>query len=196
MTVSPDGNHLYVAGEGGDTVAVFSRDDNTGMLTFVEQQQDGQNGVDGLDRVSSVTISPDGKHLYVTGYWDDTVAVFSRDNNTGVLTFIEMYKDGQGGVDGLFGAISVTVSPDGKHLYVAGNRDDAVAVFSRDDNTGMLAFVEMHKDGQSGVDGLDAPNSVTVSPDGNHLYVAGLVDDAVVVFSRNDNTGALTFVEQ
>ena len=58
------------------------------------------------------------------------MAVFSRNSTTGALTFVEVQKDGVGGVDGLNGARSVTVSPDGSHLYAAGLLDHAVAVFS------------------------------------------------------------------
>ena len=57
--------------------------------------------------------------------------MFSRNVLTGTLTYVEMQKDGVGEVDGLGGAHSVTVSPDGRHVYAAANIDDAVAVFSR-----------------------------------------------------------------
>ena len=33
------------------------------------------------------------------------------------LTFIEIHRDGEGGVYGLNGATAVTVSPDGRHVY-------------------------------------------------------------------------------
>ncbi len=195
VTVSPDGKHVYAAGAGDDAVAVFSRNTTTGALTFVEVQKDGVGGVDGLFGAWSVTVSPDGKTLYAAGAFDDAVAVFSRNTTTGALTFVEVQKDGVGGVDGLNGAYSVSVSPDGKHLYAAGAFDDAVAVFSRNSTTGALTFVEVQKDGVGGVDGLDLAVSVTVSPDGKHLYAAGAGDDAVAVLSRNSTTGALTFVE-
>ena len=96
-----------------------------------------------------------------------------------------MQKDGVNGVDGLYGANSVTVSADGKHVYVAGRSDNAVAVFSRNSSTGTLTYVEMQKDGVWGVDGLDGAHSVTVSPDGKHVYAAANIDDAVAVFSRD-----------
>ena len=195
MTVSPDGKNLYAAGQHDDAVAVFSRDSTTGALTFVEVQRDGVRSVDGLDFAQSVTVSPDGKHLYAAGLLDNAVAVFSRDSTTGALTFVEIQRDGRGGVDGLDEARSVTVSPDGKHLYAAGEDDDAVAVFSRSSTTGALTFVEVQKDGVGGVDGLFRAISVTVSPDGSHLYAAGGGDGAVAVFRRDSTTGALTFVE-
>lgn len=49
---------------------------------------------------------------------------------TAILAFVKVQKSAVGGVDGLFGTRSVTVSPDGKHLYIAGERDHAVEVFS------------------------------------------------------------------
>ena len=75
------------------------------------------------------------------------------------------------------------------------DRSDAVAVFSRDAASGELTFVQVLKDGVGGVDGLDWASSVTLSPDGHHVYVAGSLDNAVVVFSRNVVSGKLTFVE-
>ena len=195
VTVSPDGSHLYAAGYLDDAVAVFSRNSTTGALTFVEVQADSVGGVDGLDGARSVTVSPDGSHLYAVGYYDSAVAVFSRNSTTGALTFVEVQVDGVAGVDGLDAATSVTVSPGGSHLYAAGQLDNAVAVFSRNSTTGALTFVEVQKDSVGGVDGIDGALSVTVSPDGSHLYAVGYYDSAVAVFSRNSTTGALTFVE-
>ena len=195
VTVSPDGKHLYAAGTSDDAVAVFSRDSMTGALTFVEVHKDGVGDVDGLGEALSVMVSPDGKHLYAAGFSDDAVVVFSRNSTTGSLTFVDVYKDGVDGFEGLDGASSVAISPDGQHLYATGPHDDTVVVFSRNLTTGALTFVEVHKDGVGGVDGLDGARSATVSRDGNHLYVAGLFDNAVAVFSRDSTTGALTFLE-
>jgi 6-phosphogluconolactonase (cycloisomerase 2 family) len=195
VTLSPDGQHVYAASSGDDAIAVFSRNSTTGALTFVENQRDGVGGVDGLDGANSVAVSADGNHLYAASWDDEAVAVFSRNTATGALTFVEVHKDGVGGVDGLNGALAVTISPDGKHLYAAGNDDNAVAVFSRNPTTGALAFLEFQKDGVGGVDGLSGAYSMAVTPDGKHLYVGGIGDDAVAVFSRNSTTGALTFLE-
>jgi uncharacterized repeat protein (TIGR01451 family) len=195
VTVSPDGRHLYAAGVEDHAVAVFSRDSMTGVLTFVEVVMDGVGGVDGIRNARSVTVSLDGNHVYVASTGDSAAAVFSRNPTTGKLTFVEAAKDGEGGVDGLFGAHSVTVSPDGNHVYAASNEDQAVAVFSRNSTTGELAFVEAIKDGEASVDGLETAYGVTVSPDGEHVYTAGASDNAVAVFSRNSTTGELTFVE-
>ncbi|SVA58802.1 uncharacterized protein METZ01_LOCUS111656, partial [marine metagenome] len=195
VTVSADGSHVYAAGTLEHTVAVFSRNASTGVLGFIEAQKDGINGVDGLTGPRSLSISPDGSHLYAGGFDSHTIAVFSRNGSTGGLTYVEMHKDGVNGVDGLSGITSLQVSPDGNHVYATGFSDHALAVFSRNGSTGGLTYVEMHKDGANSVDGLKGAKTVTVSPDGNHVYATGAKDDAIAVFSRDSSTGSLTFVE-
>ena len=192
LALSPDGRFVYAAGKLDDSLAVFSRNGTSGRLTFVEVVKDGVGGVDGLDGVTSVTVSPDGKYVYAASVIDDAVAVFSRNATTGQLTFVETLKDGVNGVDGLNGATSVTMSADGNHVYLTGQIDDAVAVFSRNANTGRLTFVEALKDGFGGADGLDGAMDVRVSPDGAHVYVASRDEDSVTVFTRNAATGQLT----
>ncbi len=195
VTVSPDGAHVYAAGSWEEALAVFSRDAATGQLSFVEVLRDGVGGVDGLDVVTSVTVSPDGNHVYAAGSWEEALAVFSRNAATGELSFVEVVRDGVDGVDGLSGVGSVTVSPDGSHVYAAGSWEEALAVFSRNAATGELSFVEVIRDGVGGVDGLSGVTSVTVSPDGSHVYAAGLDDNALAVFNRDAGTGELSFVE-
>jgi 6-phosphogluconolactonase (cycloisomerase 2 family) len=193
VAVSPDGKHVYVTGNSDNAVVVFGRDGATGEIAYVEMYEDGTGGVDGLEGASAVVVSPDGKHVYVTGDEDHAVAAFARDGTTGKLSFVEMEQDGVGIVDGLRGAASVAVSPNGAHVYVAGYIDDAVAVFGRDASTGGLSFIEMQTNGAF-VSGLWGALSVAVSPDGKHVYVAGKEDDAVTAFERNVNTGQLTYL--
>jgi DNA-binding beta-propeller fold protein YncE len=162
-------------------VAVFGRDEISGTLSFVEVVKNSDPGVDGLLGAHTVVVSPDGEHVYVTAT-GGSVAVFGRDGATGELSFVEVEKDGVNGVDGLASAQGIAVSPDGGRVYVGGEMDDAVAVFNRNRTTGALTYVGMQKDGVGGVDGLDSPRSVAVSPDGDHVYVASWEDDAVAVF--------------
>ena len=194
VIVSPDGNHVYDAGRRDSAVALFVRDSSTGKFTFAEVKSHFSEGIDELYGATSVTVSPDGKHVYVASF-ENMAAVFSRNQSTSKLTFVESEKEGVGGVDGLDWTGSVTVSPDGKYVYAAGYRDDAVTVFSRNATTGVLTFVELEKDGVGGVDGLCGVISVTVSPNRKYVYSAYVTDDAVAAFGRNATTGELTFVE-
>jgi len=195
IAVSPDGRHVYVAGYGDDAVSVFARDLGTGVPSFVEVQKDGVAGVDGLAGANSVAVSPDGKHVYVAGNGENAIAVFSRNATSGHLTFVEVDKNGVGGVSGLGSINALAVSPDGKHVYAAGFGDDAIAVFRRDAATGSLGFAEVDRNGELGIQGLGGASSVAVSPDGKHVYATGANDNAVAAFDRNPTTGSLSFVQ-
>jgi 6-phosphogluconolactonase (cycloisomerase 2 family) len=176
IAVSPDGNHVY-AGR-----AIYSRNPISGALTALT----GRSGVEGL----GVAISADGNFVYASG--GSAVEVFSRNAGTGALTSIQVMQDGVGGVDGLGGADNLVLSPDGKHLYVNGKTDHAVAVFSRNAGTGMLTFVEQQRQGVNGVFGLHDTAALTISPDGAQLYVSGWIEpSSLTVFARDAATGAL-----
>ena len=185
VVVSSDGRHVYVVGFAESAVALFNRDAQTGSLSLVEVHRDGVDGVDGLFAASWATLSPDGRHVYVSGAEDDAIAVFSRDASSGGLTFVEMHRDGISGVEGLEGAHASVVSPDGVSVYVTGTYDEALVVFSRDATTGRLVYVETHKDGVDGVEGLSGARSIVASPEGRFLYIAGFFGNAVSIF-RSD----------
>ncbi len=195
VQVSPDGKHVYVAGKNDSTVGLYLRDADTGQLTYGASYTDGVDGVDGLQTCMSVAVSPDGRYVYATGRDDYAVAVFVRDADTGTLTYVTCYKNGEGGVEGLRGARSVLVSPDGKYVYVAGFYDDAVVAFACNAATGELNYLTCYKNGEGGVEGLDGVYGLELSPDGEFLYASGHYSDTLVVFVRNTETGLLSSLE-
>ncbi len=194
VAVSHDGRHLYAAGESNEALAVFERDAASGVLTQVDVMRNGFGGVDGLEHVSDVAVSPDDAHVYAVSTTQNAVTAFSRDKTSGRLAFIEAERDGRGGVDGLEFARVVVVSPDGKNVYVAGQRAGAVVVFKRDTFSGALEYVQTVRDGTDGVDGLKGVVSLAFGPEGRQLYAAGMSDGAVTLLRRNAD-GTLTFIE-
>ena len=201
VAVSLDGGHVYVAAGNGDALVAFARNASTGELSEIQTLLDNTSGVDGLQSVGSVTVSPDGRHVFTASTRDDAVAAFSRDAATGLLTFVEAEFEGVGGVLGVESAHMVTTSPDGAHVYVASPGDTAtsvpprVSVFARNALTGELTFGGVVTDDVGGVTGLGGVVSVMVSPDGGYAYTTAFRDDALAVFERNAATGALSFVE-
>lgn len=195
VAVSPDGKNVYAVGHVDDALAVFSRDETTGELSFIEMQRDNFNGVNGLDGANSLVISPNGNFVFATGFWEGAIAVFKRSSTDGSLDFVEMQRDGVAGVDGLNLVTDVAISPDGKYLYATGFNDDAVAVFAISQSSGGLSFLQVLKDGINGLDGLDGTQGLAMSPDGETVYVTSLFDAAVSVFSRNEDTGLLSYIQ-
>jgi DNA-binding beta-propeller fold protein YncE len=156
-----------------------------------------------LDGAAEITISPDGQSAYVASRDSSAVVVFDRSGGGDLIQkpgpAACLSDSGAGRCrDGtaLSGAASVAVSPDGKSAYVASEFSDAVAVFDRKRNGRLI-----QKAGTAGcisdtgagpcVDGksLQGANSVTVSPDGENVYVtssffAAADSNAVAVFDR------------
>ncbi len=202
LAISHDGRHVYATAgstisSGHEILAVYIRDETTGRLSFGEVQMTGDARFDDRMRyVGSAAISPDDRHLYAASFYGG-LGVFARDESTGGLALVSTEFDAENGVSCLWTASSVSVSPDGHHVYVATNVDGGVATFRRDPGSGELAFVECLA--ASGVEGLDAAESLVVSHDGRHVYVGSAgpsVDDgAMVVLSRETTTGTLSVVE-
>ncbi len=196
LAVSPDGAHLYAVGFADNQsgfVSVYSRDLMTGQLTFVQTRRQGEllslfpapRFMVGLAGAIDLTISPDGRFVYVAAYYDNAVVAYSRQPVGGQLALAYIYRNGVNGITGLTGATDVTLSPDGHHLFVAGGQDDAVAIFDRDGENGRLSFVEaIARDANTGEPKLDGATSVLVSPDGSTLYATAGADDAVVWFAK------------
>ncbi len=98
------------------------------------------------------------------------------------------------------GSRAIAVSPDGRNVYVAASKSDAIAVFRRDRRDGVLAqpvgeagcIAAKGADGCATAVGLDGPNSLAISPDGRNLYATSRASNSISVFQRNQKTGALT----
>ncbi len=99
-------------------------------------------------------------------------------------------------MEGLGGARGVAVSADGDNFYIIGSTDDSLVGLIRNAALGTSSgSLGVLNDGAAGVDGLDGPEEVIVSPDDKHVYVVTSGDDAVTVFARGVSNGALTFVD-
>lgn len=107
---------------------------------------------------------------------------------------------GTGDAKGLFGAQDVASSPDGKNVYVASNANGAIAEFARNSDgsltqlSGDNACIS-HLPGSCAktATGLQNPQAIIVSPDGQNVYVAGFQSErgAIAEFTRNAD-GSLT----
>jgi 6-phosphogluconolactonase (cycloisomerase 2 family) len=187
LTVTADGRQVLVAGYMDNALAVFARDNRTGRLKADQVLQEGEDGVRGLIFACAVAASPDGRSVYVASI-SDAVAVFRRDPETCRLAFQQMFHDGREGVDGLAYARSVAVSPDGRHVYVAGGVDRAIAVFDRNPTNGELTFVAPIRC-NAGDNRPNGPTKIAITPDGAHVYAAWRDLSVVVFAARQANAG-------
>jgi 6-phosphogluconolactonase (cycloisomerase 2 family) len=179
VNLSPDGEQVYVTSEGDRSVSVWDRNRNTGHLTFRQIVTNGA-GIDTLDTADAVLVSPDGRHVYVGGYEELEVTIFSR-SATGLLDYV--------GKRSVFGQISdLLVDPKGDQLYVGSS---GAAAFHRDPLSGLLGYRDRAIENLDGVTWLAGANGMDLSPDGRHLYFASTFRDQVVSYDTGRSTAAL-----
>lgn len=149
LAVTPNGKWLYVAGSISDAVAILRHDTATGALTQAPRKAGciGQAGSArctpgrALDEVWSTAVSPDGRNLYTVSAKTNALGIAARNRTTGSLAPLRgrlgcFIRGGVGGCPqgrGLTVAVEVTVSPDGRNVYVASEDAHlgAIAVFRR-----------------------------------------------------------------
>lgn len=187
VALSPDGAFLYRSQFKDDSIEILSVAPD-GVPTVIGA--DGPSQV--RDGLTSIVLSPGGEHLYACSRNVGSLSAFSRDGTSGALTELQVLRDGIAGVDGLAGAQSLAVSPDGVHVLVAAREDGALGIFQRNPTSGALTYLARTADGDPGVDGLAGASDVAVSADSAHVYAAGYEDDALAAFSLDASTGALT----
>jgi DNA-binding beta-propeller fold protein YncE len=224
VTVSSDGRNVYATGAFSHTVAVFTRNRQSGELTQLGCIQANTVQSDppmdcarapGLEGAGSIAVSPDGRHAYVASLRSAAVAAFARNRSSGALSPVGCLSEARDvgpcrSARALEGAFDVSVSPDGRNVYVATGFDfrldvdafvtSGVAVFRRNAATGALQQLSgragcLHQVGARGgcTDGraLEGAASLTVSRDGRNIYVAAAASNAVAILRRDPRTGTL-----
>ena len=227
VVVSPDGNSVYTASNlDPATIAEFSRaadgsltqlaDPNECIQEVTATPECSNDSGHGLLSITSLAVSPDGKNLYSSSAGTGgAIAEFAR-NADGSLTQLgngnNCIEENNSQTDcddnngnGLSGALSVKVSPDGADVYVATFADDCcnsdVAEFARNSADGSLTQLPSPDNcieqagsdcGSNGI-GLGG-GGLAISPDGASLYATGT--DDIAAFSRTPVLHTLTVSTQ
>jgi YVTN family beta-propeller protein len=162
LAYSPDGTHAYASGGGSDVVHTFTVASN-GQLTASGDITIGTTAQNPFP--TGLSISPDGKTLYVVNNLTNDVAVV--DTTTRQIT----HTIPVGGYP-----YQALVSKDGKTLYVSNWGDATVSVI----DTQTMAVTSTIAVGQH-------PNSMVFGPDGL-LFVSDANSDAISVIDTDSNT--------
>jgi DNA-binding beta-propeller fold protein YncE len=231
LAVSPGGRYVYVGASNTATVSAFVRARN-GVLKPVAQNVGGYFGcvagaalpgiprprcgasAPALNGVAALAISPDGRYLYAVSYGlqpgQDSVVTLQREPRSGGLRPLpgtrgcvqSLPASDCRALAGLEGASAITISKDGRFVYVASELSGSVRAFARNRQTGALTPLY----GPGGCISSDNPadedvpctvkvaqlagaRALALSPDGRELYVAAFDPGAVVVLRRDPSSG-------
>lgn len=156
------------------------------------------------DQANALTVSPDGKSVFVTGqiYAASSGYIYGTvgyNATTGAQLWARHYDSGASSPNV---ARSVIVSPDNKTVYVTGSIGDGLtgyATVAYSATTGTQVWIKRyHGSGP----GFNEAYSVAVSPDGSTVYVTGYsagngtYDFAYATVAYNAATGAQQWVRR
>ncbi len=135
-----------------------------------------------------LTISKDGKFLYLLQELDASLTVFSFKN--GNLEKIQQTKIIKPDFDGKIGAADIHLTPDGNYLF-ATNRGTAneISCFRVQQNGSIKYKYTKSTLGKS-------PRNFAIDPDGNYLLVANQNSDLITIFRINKLNGDLIDTEK
>lgn len=127
LVIDNSGRFAYLIGELSGNVTVFAITDNT-LEPIQEIEADPVH-----ERASGdIRLSPDGRYLYVSNRRrNDGIAIFSVDADSGKLTYIDYVNTGRH-------PRNLAVTPDGRFVFVACRDDNAIEIYARDEQTGLL----------------------------------------------------------
>jgi 6-phosphogluconolactonase len=128
LAVHPDRDLLYVINELGGTVTVYRADD--GVLTEMQTIGTLPEEFSGHNTAAEIAISPDRRFLYGTNRGHESVAHYSIDSETGLLTFA-----GRTRTEGEHPR-NFDIDPTGQFLIVSNRNTNNVVVFRIDQETG------------------------------------------------------------
>ncbi|MBL0867164.1 beta-propeller fold lactonase family protein [Pectobacterium carotovorum] len=212
IVLSDDGTSLYAINgvtpvDGATTknaIVFFSRDTTSGALTFVGSLV-GSDTIP-LKSPSGIVLSSDGTSAYISNLGNHSITVLSRDAESGSLDYVTTINKSTIAADVnsaeipqndryLEGLQDIVISPDNRFVYVSSNSQGTVSIFSRDADTGALTYagtLNLYSEGHIAANAL-ALRELVISEDGSALYVAAFGSKSLLVFSRDSDSGALTY---
>jgi DNA-binding beta-propeller fold protein YncE len=142
-----------------------------------------------------LVMSPDGKNVYTTAWYSGAVISYDRNPTTGALTqkagAAGCLKNGPGNATcgaGHFinSPLGIAINHAGTHVYVAAAGSNAVLIFDRDPNTGVLTqkpddlgcIATGNAQCRAGR-AISASYELALSPDDQYLYVTSEGGDSV-----------------
>jgi len=131
---------------------------------------------------------PKGRFAYVINEIQCTVTAFQYDAQRGELKELQTIStlpEGESVQRG-YSTAEVQVHPSGKFLYGSNRGHDSIVVYTIDESTGQLAYVE-NKSTQG-----KTPRNFGIDPTGAFLLAANQSSDSIVVFGIDSKGGRLT----
>ncbi len=137
----PDGHHMYSINEVGSTINVYYWSASNGSLTLLNSLSTLPKGyvkAKGINTCAEIVVSSDGNYVYGSNRTFDSIVTFSiRKHGLALQGAEPKWTWVRGETPRNF-----ALSPDGRHLYAAGQNSSTIAVFEVDQDDGDLKITD------------------------------------------------------
>ncbi|MFY9151981.1 MAG: lactonase family protein [Prolixibacteraceae bacterium] len=140
---SEDGRYIYVINELSSTITVLMK--YGGDWKQVQNIRTVPKDFKGESWCADIHLSADGRFVYGSNRGHNSIAVFTREPNSGKLELVETVS-----VEGNWPR-NFTIDPTGKFLLVANQKSEDITIFKIDPVTGRLKFTGAKIQNQSPV---------------------------------------------
>jgi len=143
LVFSPNKRFVYLVNELDASIYVFPWDAKTGTLKQeVQIATSLPGGFEGKPWAADIHLTPDGKFLYASERTTSTLAAFSIDLKTGLLTFIDSYPTEKQ-------PRSFNIDPTGRYLLSVGQLSNSMTSYAIDKATGKLTKLKEYPMGKN-----------------------------------------------
>lgn len=186
-TLSPDNRFVYVADLGTDKLHSFEVD---AKASKIKPAQTPFMTVKPGSGPRHFTFHPNGKYAYLVEELTSSVAIFSRNAQTGGLTLLQ---DGistlPAGFSGQNTSADIHIDPSGRFLYQSNRGANTLAVFAIGGDGKLTKVGDQPTQGKT-------PRNFLIDPKGEFVFVAHQDTDNITIFRRDRQTGKLTYTGQ
>ncbi|MDD7176391.1 MAG: beta-propeller fold lactonase family protein, partial [Lachnospiraceae bacterium] len=176
VRLTPDQKYLCAVDGGLDQVKLYHISDDTGEIhnTDILRCQ-----IDSAPK--SMRFSDDGRFAYVLCELLNCVNVYRYEVRNGEpeFEFLQEITTTDPKDDDICSATAMTITPDGKHLYVVNAGVNSAVIYDIDQETGMLTLNCNNK-----ISG-EFPKAVRVFPDNEHFMTLNHENNEICVFKMN-----------
>jgi 6-phosphogluconolactonase len=182
FVIAPDNRYAFVPDLGMDKIMIYRLDLDNGKLSVGGQpwvQIEPGGGPRHFD------IHPGQKFAYCNLEIGNKVVVFKYDEAAGTLEQMQSISTLPADFTGASHTADLHVHPSGRWLYCSNRGHDSIAMYSIDQNTGMLTFL-----GCEPTQGK-VPRNFAIDPAGTLLLAANQNSSTVAAYHIDQQTGKL-----
>lgn len=133
LAFHPNGRVAYLINEMAATITVLAYDSDKPALNELQTISMLPEKFEGFKSGAEIQVHPSGKFVYGSNRGHNSIAVFSANEKSGKLTFVE-HQSTQGKTPRHF-----AIDPTGKWLLAENQDSDSIVIFQIDQKTGKLS---------------------------------------------------------